>query len=175
MCLAKRLTDDISTAQNAIPSRKGVEVWLEEGMMRMRLLAGLLLSLMVVAPTVSHGQGSPSEALPLFSIRDGESLPLRSVTSVTPACASAFISVEGIHVLEGPPGLSLTFEPGKVRTAQCKNELDGGIVFAAAKNVTEKWDAPLTFRVRMVTQYGPTQLTYRIRILLFPSDISRKL
>jgi hypothetical protein len=138
---------------------------------------GLFLSAMVTLSASSYGQGSAQDKL--FSIRSGENIPLRNISWVTTAtCASLLVSVEGIDVLEGPPGLSLRFEPGKVRgtleACTGKNDVDGGTIIATATEITEKTEAVLTYRVRLITKSGPTQLTYRNQVLLFPSNNSKR-
>jgi hypothetical protein len=110
--------------------------------------------------------------LQLFSLKSGETLPIRVIFYVTPACESLFLAFEGIDILEGPPELSLRFEPGKiyaVTTARsCPTLVDGGTLMATAKPITERIDTPLTFRVRIATQQGPVPFTMRYRVLIFP-------
>jgi hypothetical protein len=50
----------------------------------------------------------------IFSIKAGETLWLRSFTWVTLDCVSTFIGLDGIDILDGPPEITLNFEPGQV-------------------------------------------------------------
>jgi hypothetical protein len=108
-----------------------------------------------------------------FSIRDGETLVLRRVTTVTNGCESMFVKAEGVDVLEGPSELSFKLEPGLVRTAvagkDCPKPVSGTVVYVSAKNVKEPKDQVVTIRVRMETTNGPWQSTIRTRILIFPA------
>jgi len=115
-------------------------------------------------------------AVTLFSIKDGETLLLRNVTIVSPNCESLFEAFEDIDVIEGSPELTLKFEPGLVTTnttrGPCPKPVAGGQVFITAKEVTERKEVPLTFRVRYNTKNGPWQQTVKFRILMFPGTKS---
>jgi len=102
-------------------------------------------------------------------------LLLRNVTLVTNnGCNPLFESYEGIDLLEGPPELSLKFEPGYVNTYTtsqvCPNPVPGGKVMVTASDVAERKEAMLVFRVRYQTKSGPWQTTARFRMLMFPAS-----
>ena len=111
----------------------------------------------------------------LLSMKEGDTLQVRVVTLVTASCYPLFLSLEGIDILEGPPEISLKFEPGMVHTfttsRDCPKPVTGGTVMAtAAKDIAARKDTLLTFRVRFKTKQGQSQNTARYRVLLFPSD-----
>lgn len=111
----------------------------------------------------------------LLSMNGGDTLQVRVVTLVTTTCDPLFLSLEGIDILEGPPEISLKFEPGMVHTfttsRDCPKPVKGGTVMAtAAKDIAERKEALLTFRVRFKTKQGQSQNTVRYRVLLFPSS-----
>jgi hypothetical protein len=114
-----------------------------------------------------------STQLTLISIKNGETLPIYRTTVVSYHCEPIFLGVDGLDVLEGPPELSLKFELGMVPTAStlrdCPKPVNGVIVTMTAKDVTERKEAVLTFRVNLKSKQGPVQRTARYRVLMFPS------
>jgi hypothetical protein len=121
------------------------------------------------------GTAQDSPKLQLFSIRSGETLPLRTFTWFRlTTCEPLFLDFEKFDVLEGPPELSLQFEPGKVHastaTRDCPNPIKGGTILLTAKDIAEKKEAIFTFRVHLRTKEGPRQSTLRYNVLLFPSS-----
>jgi hypothetical protein len=138
-------------------------------MKRYLILIGALCSI----GTMAMAQDA---AVTLFSIKDGETLLLRNVTIVSPNCESLFEAFEDIDVIEGSPELTLKFEPGLVTTnttrGPCPKPVAGGQVFITAKEVIERKEVPLTFRVRYNTKNGPWQQTVKFRILMFPGTKS---
>jgi hypothetical protein len=111
----------------------------------------------------------------LFGIKNGETLPLRTFTWFRLAtCEPLFLDFEKFDVLEGPPELSLQYEPAQVHasstTRDCPKPIKGGTILVTAKDVTEKIEAVFAFRVRMRTKEGPRQVTFRYNVLLFPSS-----
>jgi hypothetical protein len=136
----------------------------------MRLFSAALLVL-VASTTV---QAQAPEAVPLFSIRSDETLPLKPVTWInTATCAPMLVSIEGVDVMEGPPGITLQIRPQKVplSSASCAPgaEQDGGMVMVTAGKVTSRTEGLLTYRIRMTSPSGPVQTTYRARVILFPA------
>jgi hypothetical protein len=110
-----------------------------------------------------------------FSIRDGETLVLRRVTSTTNSCAPLFIKVEGIDALEAPAELSFKAENERVTTStgngkDCEKPVPGAVVYVTAKGVAERKEADVVLRVRMETKNGPWQNTIRSHVLLFPAE-----
>jgi hypothetical protein len=108
-----------------------------------------------------------------FSIRSGETLLFRRVTSTTSSCEPLFESVEGIDLLQGPTELSFRAEPQMVRTSvtgkDCPNPVAGAGVFVTAASVSEPKDVVITVRVRMATKNGPWQNTLRSHMLIYPA------
>jgi hypothetical protein len=92
-------------------------------------------------PGIAQQQQIPAPTL--FSIRGGETLPLHLFASVTNGCISTFTGFDGIDILDGPPEITLKFEPGNVvvnTTAGtvCKPVRGGTIMINAAKEVGEQ-------------------------------------
>ena len=111
----------------------------------------------------------------LFSIRGGETLPLRLFANVTPDCLSMFTGFDGIGIMDGPPEITLKFEPGQVVVNTlagrvCKPVRGGTIMITAVKNIDEQKEANLTFRVRYRTkQSNSNTWTSRYHLLMFPA------
>src|SRR5262249_15755813 len=120
---------------------------------------------------VGRAQDS-STAVTLFSIKNGETLLLRNITTVTPNCEPLFESFDSIDVIEGPPELSVKGEPDKVKTYStsrlCPDAVPGVKVMVTAKGVNERREATLIFRVSYQTRTGPWQETLRFPMLMFP-------
>jgi hypothetical protein len=141
----------------------------------MRVISALAIACAIALP--AHAQQQQQIAAPtLFSIRGGETLTLRGFGMITSECVSTFGSVEGIDILDGPPEVTLKFEPGQsnfVTTAGkvCPMPLPGGnIMITASKNITEQKEANLTFRVRYTTKPSSSgTVTNRYHLLLFPA------
>jgi hypothetical protein len=133
----------------------------------------LSIAALCLIGTMAMAQDAP---VTLFSIKDGETLLLRNVTTVSSNCEPLFEAFEDIDVIEGSPELTLKFEPGLVTTnttrGPCLKPVAGGQVFITAKEVTERKEVPLTFRVRYNTKNGPWQQTVKFRILMFPGTKS---
>ena len=126
---------------------------------------------LLASAAVGSAQDAPT-AIPIFSIKSGETLLLRTITSVTPNCEPLFESFDSIDVIEGPPDISLKFEPGKIKTyttsRTCPDAVPGGKVMVTASDVAERKEAMLIFRVSYKTRSGPWQQTIRFRMLIFP-------
>jgi hypothetical protein len=141
----------------------------------MTMKASAPLAIAVAIATVLAKEHQPTVAQTVFSIRGGETLPLRLFASITSDCVSTFTGFDGIDILDGPPEITLKFEPGKVvvHTAAgrvCKPVSGGTIMIAAAKDIGEQQEADLTFRVRYRTKHiNASTLTYRYRVLMFPA------
>ena len=135
----------------------------------MRLFSAALLVL-VASTTV---QAQAPETVPLFSIRSRQPT-LKPVTSInTATCAPMLVSIDGVDVMEGPPGITLQIRPQKVplSSASCAPgaEQDGGMVMVTAGKVAIRTEGLLTYRIRMTSPSGPAQTTYRARVILFPA------
>ena len=139
----------------------------------MKVISPLAIALAMGTPAFAQQQ-QQIPAPTLLSMKGGDTLPVRVVTFVTATCDPLFLNFEGIDIMEGPPEVSLQFEPGMVHTftpgRDCPKPVKGGTVMAtAAKDIAAQKEALLTFRVRFKTKQGPWQYTVRYRVLLFPS------
>jgi hypothetical protein len=148
-------------------------VWVERGM-TMKAISAMAIALAIGTPVVAQQQ-QQIPAPTLFSIRGGETLMLRLFGAITNDCISTFTAFDGIDMLDGPPEITLNFEPGQVNliTATgkvCPKPVSGGtIVISATKDIGMQKEANLTFRVRYKTkQLNAATLTYRYHLLLFP-------
>jgi hypothetical protein len=80
--------------------------------------------------TAATGQDT---AVTSFSIRDGETLPLKKITWVTTPCKPVFQKLDGVDVMEDAPELSFTFQPDTVAHAtiagkDCPDPVPGALV-----------------------------------------------
>ena len=142
----------------------------------MKSIAPLSIVVCAIAASTFAGILKAQESTPaltILSMKDGETMTIRLVTLVTATCDPLFLSFDGLDVFEGPPELSLTFEPGEVRTfatnRDCPKLVPGGKVMATVKDIAAPKDSVLTFRVRFMTKQGPWQTTARYRMLLYPA------
>jgi hypothetical protein len=141
----------------------------------MRVISALAIACLIALP--AHAQQQKQIAAPtLFSIRGGETLLLRQFGWITIECVSLFGSLEGIDIMDGPPEVTLKFEPGQVNLVArsgkvCPKQLPcGNIMITASKEIAEQKEANLTFRLRVKTKHnsGATE-TLRYHPLLFPA------
>ena len=130
----------------------------------MRAFAGLAIAGAIAACPAYAQQQQQIAAPTLFSIRGGETLKLRGFGMITSEYVSTFDSVEGIDILDGPPEVTLKFEP-------CPKPLPGGnIMITASKDIAEQKGANLTYRVRYKTKpISSGTETHRYHLLLFPA------
>jgi hypothetical protein len=143
----------------------------------MQLITAIAVLALVSASSIARAQTAEPQTQ-LVSMKDGESVQLDSLTWInTETCAPLFKGVTAIDVSEGPPEISLKFEPGKVgaNNRHCKNgQAEGGTIIATAKGVTEPGEKVLTYRVRFETKgSGSRQQTMRYPVLLFPADATQ--
>jgi hypothetical protein len=139
----------------------------------MRLISALAIACAIVCPATTFAQEQQQIPAPtVFSLRSGETLPLRFHTSVTNDCSLLFQSAEKIDVLEGPPEINLDFKPGpgEVHITSsgkiCPKQVKGIWISISAKDVTEPKEAKLTFRVHFTARNRPWTWTYRYHLLL---------
>jgi hypothetical protein len=138
-----------------------------------KLFSPLAIALAIAAPATAQQLAPPQT----FSIKGGETLYLSPVGSTTNDCASAFASLESLDILEGPPEITLKFEPMPPGTVMiyslggkvCKGQ-DGGKLMITAKPITEKKTASFTVRVnyRIKHTSAPHYFTLRYNLLMFP-------
>lgn len=105
------------------------------------------------------------------SLRAGESVDLHSVYWVQRSCHSLLRRIEGVDILEGPTGVSLSIRTEEVLTSarqNCPNKVPGGMVVATVKDVPAKVTATLSYRVRYETDEGPKQSTHTRQVTLYP-------
>ena len=104
-----------------------------------------------------------------IALKSGETTELGNVSWVV-NCKPISLGAPAVEVLEGPPELTLTIRPGMVvpRAQGCANEVPGGTVVAAAKDVHEKKTARLVFRVKVKTKDGDRQSAQTYSVELFP-------
>jgi hypothetical protein len=138
----------------------------------MKVPSALTIACAIAASvSVAFAQNYGKQVFP-FSIRDGETLILRRVTSTTNNCGPLFLKVEGIDVLEGPEELTFTSEERMARTStvtkDCDDEVPGAAIMVTAKDVTTRKEAEVVLRARMQTKNGPWKSTIRSHVLLFP-------
>src|SRR3979490_886790 len=89
-----------------------------------------------IATFVGAAGADAEDELPRISLKSGETIELRNV-SFTRNCRSILKETPVIEVLEGPEEVTLTIKPATVvlRSENCSNPVEGGIVVATAKDV----------------------------------------
>jgi|SRR5690242_14552997 hypothetical protein len=112
-----------------------------------------------------RGQTSPTR----LAVRNGESIELHSIYYVS-HCRSIMIGLPEIEILEGPPELSLSIrgEPVLPRRQGCAAKVAGGTLLLTAKDVTDKIQANLIYRVKYQTKDGPRETSNTYIVSLFP-------
>jgi len=104
-----------------------------------------------------------------LALKSGESVELGSVYWVA-NCRSIMIGLPEIEILEGPPGLTLNIKEAMVlpRRQNCPNKVSGGILSAAAAEVTDRVQAKLVYRIKYKTKDGDRQRSNVYNVSLFP-------
>jgi hypothetical protein len=116
----------------------------------------------------------------VFSIKNGETLPLRFFTAVTNDCVLTYDGFEGVDVLDGPPEVSVSTKDssgavniqntGKV----CPNPFPGVTISISVKDLSEAKEAPLVIRVRFRYKQAYAikswQTTYRYHLMMYPGQ-----
>src|SRR5262245_30078954 len=102
-------------------------------------------------------------------IKSGENVELGPVYFVA-NCRSIMIGLPEIEILEGPPELTLSIKETQVlpRRQGCAAPVAGGKLMLSAKNVTERTEAQLTFRLKYKTKDGDRQISNSYIVSLFP-------
>ena len=129
-----------------------------------RVLTASLLLAAIVTDSVK-AQTAPGR----LALKNGESVELFPVYWVI-NCRSVMIGLPEIEVLEGPPQLSLIIREEKVlpRRQGCAAQVPGGTLLLTAKDVTEKAEARLTYRLKYKTRAGDRQTSGTYIVSLFP-------
>ena len=122
-----------------------------------------------IAALVGAAGADAQEETPRISLKSGETGELRNV-SFTRNCRSIMKETPVIEVLEGPEELTLTIKPAMVvlRSDNCSNTVQGGIVVATAKDVKAPKESKLTYRVKYKTLEGDRQVARFYLVSLFP-------
>jgi hypothetical protein len=104
-----------------------------------------------------------------IALKSGESAELELVY-FTVNCASIVVGTPEVEVLEGPPEVTLEIKKGNVipRAQNCAKPVPGGTVVVTAKEVTERKDAKLLYRVKFKTKAGDRQRARTYILSLFP-------
>jgi hypothetical protein len=104
-----------------------------------------------------------------IALKGGESAELGLVYWVV-NCASIVVGNPEVEVLEGPEELTLEIKKGDVipRRQNCAKPVPGGTLIATAKEVNERKDAKLTYRIKFKTKQGDRQQSGVYTVSLFP-------
>ncbi len=104
-----------------------------------------------------------------IALKSGETTELGTVYW-TSNCRSTMIGTPEVEILDGPPELTLTIRPGMVvpRANGCTNQVSGGTLIAAAKDVQATKTARLVYRVKYRTRDGDRQSANTYSVELFP-------
>ena len=104
-----------------------------------------------------------------IALKSGDSAELQNVYFVI-NCTSIVIGSPEIEVLEGPAELTVEIKEGMVipRRQNCAKAVPGGTVIATAKEVKERAQARLTYRVKFKTKAGDRQESHVYSVSLFP-------
>jgi len=124
------------------------------------LLCAALLALQCTLPTSARAEPKV--------LGSGESVDLGAVFW-TDGCSSTLITIVGVDLLEGPPGVKLSVRgedvvPGK----QDCPKVPGGMVVASVKEVRAPVTATLKYRVRYKTANGSRQSEHSVELSLQP-------
>ena len=104
-----------------------------------------------------------------IALKSGENTTLGLVYSVR-NCASIMVADPVVEVLEGPEELTLEIKKGNVipRSSNCAKPVPGGTLIVTAKEIKERKDAKLTYRVKYKTKEGDRQAGSTYNVSLFP-------
>ena len=110
-----------------------------------------------------------AQAQTRIALKSGESAELQLVYGVV-NCASTMVGNPEVEILEGPEELTLEIKKGNVipRAQNCAKPVPGGTLVVTAKEVTERKDATLTYRIKYKTKQGDRQQGGAYRVSLFP-------
>jgi hypothetical protein len=139
---------------------------MREVVMRVRLPACLVSFCLGSALLFS---GTSAHAQTRISLKSGESVELGLAYWVV-NCASIVVGNPEIEVLEGPEEVTLEIKSGNVipRRQNCAKPVPGGTIIATAKEVKERKDTTLTYRIKFKTKQGDRQQSGNYNVSLFP-------
>jgi hypothetical protein len=127
-----------------------------------------VISSLTIATIVGAAEAQ-AQAGRRVALKDGESVELGKVYYVS-NCRSIMVGIPEIEVLEGPQEVTLAIKEGMVlpRRQNYANKVPGGTVVATAKDVKERSDTKLTYRVKYKTKDGERQTSGVYNFSLFP-------
>lgn len=137
--------------------------------MRVRSTAFLaILQFGVIAlssPTVAHAQ----QNVPRVALKSGESTDLGLAYFII-NCKSMVVGDPEVEALDTPAEVTLTIRKEMVlpRAQNCANKVPGGTVVLTAKDVKERKEVRLTYRVKYKTKDGDRQRSVIYDVSLFP-------
>ena len=106
-----------------------------------------------------------------IALKNGETAELGTTYWVsTSDCRSLLTKFNGIDVLEGPPGVSVTIREEMVRPRpkSCTKTVPGGMILVKADEVKEPWKGKLTFRINYKLKDGDRQSSRTYNLSLYP-------
>jgi hypothetical protein len=137
-------------------------------------VAGCIIGATTFGHACAQQPGAPSSMptapqVRTIALKSGETFELGPVYLVI-NCKSIVTDEPQVEIMEGPPELTLTIKPGKVvpRNQGCTNEISGGTMVVAAKDIPQKKSARLVYRVKFKTKDGDRQLAQVYSVELFP-------
>lgn len=103
-----------------------------------------------------------------LTLHKGESADLHTVYWVNGNCQSRLKKVEGIDLLEGPPGVTMSIRPEEVvaKKQGCPGMMTGGIVVLTTGDVDADWSGVVRYRVRYDTWDGAKETSHTRQIKL---------
>ena len=137
-------------------------------MVRCLRLVGLFAASLLLAANAAHDANAQTAPRRL-ALKSGESVDLYPVYWVI-NCRSVMIGLPQVEVLEGPSQLSLSIREEKVlpRRQGCAAQVPGGTLLLTAKDVTERTEATLTYRLKYKTIAGDRQTSNTYIVSLYP-------
>jgi hypothetical protein len=104
-----------------------------------------------------------------IALKSGESAELQIVYWIR-RCASILVGNPEVEILEGPAELTLAIKPGMVlpRAQACAKPVQGGTLIVTAKDIDERKQATLTYRIKYKTKEGDRQQGGVYNVTLFP-------
>jgi hypothetical protein len=134
----------------------------------MRMRSTFFIAVMTLGVAVSFDTGE-AQAPRSIALKSGESVELGPIYWIA-NCRSIMIGLPDIEILEGPPEITLTIKEGQVlpRRQNCANKVAGGTLVATAKEIKEKAETKLTYRVKYKTKDGDRQTSNVYNLSLFP-------
>jgi hypothetical protein len=134
----------------------------------------------ITAPAIAQRQQQQQIAPPVvFSIKSGETLPLRYFGIVNNDCVSQLGNFDSLDILDGPSEISLKYEPGPVTLTLsggvnegkvCK-DVSGGTIIITVGDISERKTADLEIRLRYKNKYGqPLTTAYSYQLRMFPGQ-----